>query len=472
MSVPPHNSHQHNVECANCRLDFDFDMPPELVQAAHGRDVVIFAGAGISTEVPPAYPVTIMARAAERIGRDDLDTFPETMQAFQDKFDRTEMVQMIKSKFDYIDSFRSLRWHARKFHRELATMPYLEDIVTTNWDTFFEEECDATPFITGEDIALWKMAGRKVLKVHGSITNLASIIATEADYKRCLNDMNSNLMGTLLRNFLATRTVVFVGYSLTDWNFRWLYETLIKDMKDYAPRAYFVSPYGIDTEDQNKFRLKTIKTSGVKFLRELKHANYGQCFIKDFNYERILKYSSDISEAERFAKTIPHKDYPAVVYTWAFHDGAEDSCYRIMVRRPSGEYSSRQYVKNRIAAYEKLADQAWEEERYWDHAYIQGYLTPLWIMLDDYDDLWEEEGGNMLEVASRYLVYGLYDEENDLLTRDDFLKAIELSRRRAPKQRTAARQITDDLPVGMVVTHEPFLPGLPEENEPLEDEHG
>lgn len=100
MSVELLEEHQHNVECANCRLDFDFDLPLELVHAAHGRDVVIFAGAGISTEVPPAYPVTIMARAAERLGRNDLETFPATMQAFQDANGRTEMVQMIKSKFD------------------------------------------------------------------------------------------------------------------------------------------------------------------------------------------------------------------------------------------------------------------------------------------------------------------------------------------------------------------------------------
>lgn len=462
--------HQHNVECANCRLDYDFNLPSDLVRAAHGRDVVIFAGAGVSTEVPPAYPVTIMNRAAERLGRDDLETFPATMQAFQDAFGRTEMVQMIKGKFDYIDSFRSLRWHARKFHRELATMPYLEDIVTTNWDTYFEDECDATPFISGEDIALWKMAGRKVLKVHGSITNLASIIATEEDYARCLKDMNANLMGSFLRNFLATRTVVFVGYSLTDWNFRWLYETLIKDMKDFAPRAYFVSPFAIDAEDEKKFRLKTIKTSGVRFLRELKQANYGSCFIKDSNYERIAEYSYDIDEAEKFAKTISHADYPAVIYSWAFHDGAKDSCYRIKLRRQSGEYSSRGYVKNRIAVYEALAEQAWEEERYWDHAYIEGYVTPLWIMIDDYEDQWEQDI-DLLKSAPRYLVYGV-DEGNNLITQADFLEAIKLSRRRAAKQRLAARRITDGIPEGMVISHEPFLPGLPAENEPVENEHG
>jgi hypothetical protein len=47
------NGHS-NVECIDCGLDFDFDLPIDLIKAAHTRGAVIFAGAGISTEVPAA----------------------------------------------------------------------------------------------------------------------------------------------------------------------------------------------------------------------------------------------------------------------------------------------------------------------------------------------------------------------------------------------------------------------------------
>lgn len=58
---------------------------------------------------------------------------------------------------------------------------------------------------------------------------------------------------------------------------------------------------------------------------------------------------------------------------------------------------------------------------------ILGYVTPMWIMLDDYEDLWEQ-GIEVLGSASRYLVYGL-DEDSNLITREDFREAMELSRR-------------------------------------------
>lgn len=469
-SVDESHPHAHaGLDCVECGLNYDFDLPLDLVKAAHMRDVVIFAGAGISTEVPTAHPVTVMAAVLEKLGKPDIDSFPDAMQAFQQEFSKTELVQMIKKKFDYVDSFRTLRWHARKFHRELATMPYIEDIITTNWDEFFEQECDATPFVSGQDLPLWNMGGRKVLKIHGSISSPGSIVATEDDYRRRLEDLNTKTLGTLLKHLLATKTVVFVGYSLRDWNFRSIYSTLLEDLKDYAPRAYFVSPFGVDEKDQEQFHLRELKTSGVKFLRELKKINYGTCFINDKSYKRVQEYLLDINRAEPIAKEVPHKDYPAVLYTWAFHDGARDACTRILIRRTSGEYSSRQFVWDRISTYEQLAENAWAEERYWDEAYISGYLVPLMIMIDDDETRHQAGGKTILDSAARYYLPNCTDET--LQTADDFREALELSRRRSPATRKVARKMAETIPVGMIIEHGPFLPGLPTENELIPNEH-
>ena len=48
-----------------------------------------------------------------------------------------------------------------RFHQVLATIPQLENIITTNWDDFFEVVCHAVPFVTGEDFIFWNTAGRK-----------------------------------------------------------------------------------------------------------------------------------------------------------------------------------------------------------------------------------------------------------------------------------------------------------------------
>ena len=145
-------NHTHDGECKWCALDLDFNLPQDIVEAYVAGKLAIFAGAGISTEVPTVLSETLFERARERAGS-TADTFPEVMQAFQEKFGRAALVKEIRARFTYADSFPTARRAARQFHEELATLPEIRDIITTNWDTYFEEACLATPFVIGEDIA-------------------------------------------------------------------------------------------------------------------------------------------------------------------------------------------------------------------------------------------------------------------------------------------------------------------------------
>lgn len=124
--------------CLVCGLDFDFDLPQRIVEAARRHQLVIFAGAGISTETRDVFPFSIYDMAVERLDDPSIPSdysFPDLMQKFQDTFGRTELVKLISAKLDSVDGFRRARSQARRFHRELATMPYVVDIATTNWDT-------------------------------------------------------------------------------------------------------------------------------------------------------------------------------------------------------------------------------------------------------------------------------------------------------------------------------------------------
>lgn len=75
------------------------------------------------------------------------------MEEFQWKHDRTTLVRGFRSRFTYADSFPTARRAAGQFHAELATTFEIRDIITTNWDTYFEEECLANPFVIGDESA-------------------------------------------------------------------------------------------------------------------------------------------------------------------------------------------------------------------------------------------------------------------------------------------------------------------------------
>lgn len=456
---------EEDCTCLECGLNYAFDLPRELIDAARHHKLVIFAGAGVSTETRRVFPRTIYENATMDLGLDTSDgaSFPDVMQAFQDKFGRTELVRMIVDKLMLVDSFVTARNSATEFHRELATMPYLRDIVTTNWDQYFEDICGATPYVTGADVALWETAGRRVLKVHGSIANLGSLVITESDYAKRLDGFSTDAMGAFLRNFLATRTVVYVGYSLTDWNVKRLHSAPMDDLQGFAPRSYVVSPFA--EGEVNELGMHQLKTSGTQFLRQLKSALIGHCNIGDEAFEAVRQFEAEIQNATELALSAPHKRYPAVVYSWAYCDGARDMCNRVLYRQHTGEFSDRHHVEHLFRQYTKAQDAAEAAHNYSTYAYLDACVNVLLLLLDDdwgHEQMCKDEptAERMLDGTPRYFVYGA---TSPMLTEADFREALAQSTRRSPKVRRAARADLGDLPDDMTLRMDPFKVLLPVE---------
>lgn len=135
----------------------------------------------------------------------------------------------------------------------------------------------------------------------------------------------------------------------------------------------------VDTD----FNLNVIRTSGVRFLKDLKAEMVGRCFIDDEVYDIAAALYDELDEADEIAKRISSKEYPAVIICWSYHDGMRDGLFRIMWRRGSGEYSDRHHVLSLIRTYEGMCDRAYEAGRFHDSVYIEGYLNALYMLLTD-----------------------------------------------------------------------------------------
>lgn len=152
----------------------------------------------------------------------------------------------------------------------------------------------------------------------------------------------------------------------------------------------------------------------------------------------------------RIAKSVSHKKYPAIIHCWAYHDGLRDAFFRILHRRPSGEYSDRHHVRALVRHYDDLCDRAYEAGRFTDSAYIEGYMNGLMVLMSD----------EHAEIPDEMPLYLIFAADSAMRSQDDLLEALERSRRRAPKERKEARQYADFIPEGMVRSHAPFLPHL------------
>ena len=304
--------------------------------------------------------------------------FPDLMQDYcSTPSGKIGLIQRLNDHFDYAFAHASIYRTATRFHRELATFFPLDTIVTTNWDTYFEDICAATPFIEDRDIAFWDVAARRVLKIHGSISNFGSIVATRTDYDLCKSRLESGIIGAHLKSLLATRSVIFVGYSLQDDDFLQIYASVRSALKDFHRQAYFVSP---DIRDQDRTRLlemnlHLIETDGTFFLSQVKaHATTKRCISPDEMYDDVAELLSEVHKAHSWLhEAYDARKYPQILFCSWYQDGMSHALERILRRRPAGTYSDLHRTTDSARSYYAFAQRYRRLRRYGDSAYCYGY---------------------------------------------------------------------------------------------------
>jgi hypothetical protein len=323
MNIEPSHEHHDGEEniCYVCKNNLPFDMPARIIEACIAGKLVIFAGAGISTENRVAHQHTFYDEIVEALGIAEADpSFPQAMSAYCDAEGRSSLLQRIKHRFDYIEAFPELQLWATRFHRELATIHPIRDIITTNWDRLFEEITDAIPIVTPEDYAFWDLPERKVFKIH--------------------RRLRTGLIGSSLKHLLATKTIVFAGYSFRDADFNRIYSYLQKEMQEILPRSFIVTVDRNFPTDKHKAST-VIYTDGAHFLSELKRILVEQkVMFPDSNYEGLVSVLDQANEAniELFDR-LPCNTNPAVIYAASYQDSLRHAVQRILARQGTGEYS-------------------------------------------------------------------------------------------------------------------------------------
>lgn len=386
-------SSQHDTSvCDYCKNNKDFEIPEDIIDALLKGDLVIFAGAGVSTEKQNIFPDTLYEDIAYKLGLDPKSinlSFSSLMSRFAKGVDgRKKLLRRIRERIEYVKSFPSLYQDATSFHKELANIFFIKDIITTNWDDFFELESGAIPFVTSKDFAFWDLNERKVFKIHGSINNVGSIIATQEDYKTCYKSLSKSLIGSKLRLLLGTRKIIFVGYSLEDEDFKKIYNFLAREMNDILPHAYWVSPNEKSVAKIANKKLTPIVTDGTFFLHKIKRELIDRKILID---DSIYDYADiTLNYAEQFhVKLSEKKEFelqrnPNLFFTYCYQDGLIDAYQRCIAKRATGLYLNPGYVSWSIDHYTEIRKQSVKRRKYHDVAYVDGYIVGLISILGYY----------------------------------------------------------------------------------------
>lgn len=381
-----------DCKCVICQNNKPFDMPEEIITSVQSGDLVLFCGAGISTEGKTVLPYSFYSSIQEELDMDNPALpFSELMQLYCDQANgRKKLLQAIRKRFQYIHSFPELERQATAFHRELSEIYQIRTIITTNWDTYFEKCCGAIPITIPQDFAFWDDSSRYVIKIHGSINNLGSIIATKDDYQHCYESLQNGIIGATIKSILSTKTVVFIGFSFGDEDFARIIDYLRKELGEIYPHIYIVTLDETLSDRINYDRSTVLLTSGTFFLHRLKNELIERGLIVNCSAQNKIPSVLDIlRDVHAETSEIDLTEYPSAIFTLAYQDGIIHSFERYLQNRNTGEYNKPGYVAHIVKNYDVLAKLQHINQNYWTEAYYIGYSNGL-VLIGACDDIFDE----------------------------------------------------------------------------------
>ena len=246
-----------------------------LFQAISKGEVVLWAGAGLSLYA--GLPSGVQLREIlykgltplekEEVGEEsDLSHLADEICTL--KGNRNYIIQTLKNTFtrDFLST---------ETHKIISQIPHFRNIITTNYDSLFESVYGSgklnvifsdnhTPYIDAKKVNLFK--------IHGDLSNPDSIIITESDYNNFFSkDTEQNTIWSVIKGIIATKSILFIGYSLEDTNVEVVFNKIRDKIGENGKECYFVAPNISTTKSKklNRVNIHPISLTGEKLFEEL-----------------------------------------------------------------------------------------------------------------------------------------------------------------------------------------------------------
>ncbi len=222
-----------------------------LVVSIKQRNVVLFVGAGVSMNLGLLSWKGLISKMAEDLGFE-----PEHYNTLGDYLALAEYYKIKTGSLGGLRSWMDRTWHsdsvdisASEIHRLIVETDF-PIIYTTNYDRWLEIAFDHyqrpyTKITNVTDLVRIREGVTQIVKFHGDFDDDRSLVLDESSYFERL-EFESPL-DIKLRSDVLARSVLFIGYSLSDVSLRYLFYKLDKLWKMHGkysvrPRSYIFVP--------------------------------------------------------------------------------------------------------------------------------------------------------------------------------------------------------------------------------------
>jgi len=203
----------------------------DLIGAIRKRQAILFAGAGVSMTVGLPSWQTLIEHIAEELDV-DLSGFSEsdinylTLAEFYRI--RQGSIGPLRSWMDRNWTIQEDKLKASRVHELICRLDF-PIVYTTNFDRNLETAFDLhgrdyVKIVNAKDIARIQEGLPQIVKYHGDFDDDKSIVLAETDYLDRLSFESP--LDIKFRSDALGKTILFIGYSMTDLNIRFLMHRL------------------------------------------------------------------------------------------------------------------------------------------------------------------------------------------------------------------------------------------------------
>ena len=213
-----------------------------VIEKIRDNDVVLWVGAGFSLDagLPSANTLREMiindCSDEEKVyfENQSLSEVASTFVALRNG-SRNQLHNILQKSIDITPT-------SLKSHQLVSEIPQIDIIITTNYDRLFEEAYgrEISTIINDSQIPL-ATKRTQLYKIHGDIQFPESIVLTTNDYTDFFRNHNKP-MWNKVKTLLAEKTIVFIGYSISDQNIDFLFENVINDLGSFQKEPYLIAP--------------------------------------------------------------------------------------------------------------------------------------------------------------------------------------------------------------------------------------
>lgn len=259
------------------------------------EEMILFAGAGMSLYA--GFPsgkelAKIFHENLPTNEQNEIDLSSDLLQVSEDIFNikngnKNYLIAKLKECFEIEPS-------SKETHQLLAKIPQIKTIITTNYDTLFEDtNKNLEVILRSSDYPIANPKKPQLFKIHGDLSDTKNIILTKSDYNKFfIENKDESVFWTAVKDRLASNHILFIGYSLEDNNVMVMFERILSELGENRKELFFAAP------SISSPKKKFLDRKGINFIEST-----GENLISEIFEDLKLNYIPELAGGNGNADT-------------------------------------------------------------------------------------------------------------------------------------------------------------------------